>query len=131
IKDAAARSGVEITGIHWVLFKPEGLYMNHPEAGIRGRTAKYFFDLVEFCADLGGKLMVVGSPKQRNVMPGVNQSQAREWTLETLRKAVGRAEERGVTICFEPLGPAETNFINTAAEALEFVQEAGSPRLKI
>src|SRR5215831_11077916 len=59
IRDAAARNGIEIAGIHWVLVKPEGLYINHPDAGIRSRTARYFCELVDFCADVGGKVMVV------------------------------------------------------------------------
>jgi sugar phosphate isomerase/epimerase len=36
-----------------------------------------------------------------------------------------------VTICLEPLASAETNFINTAAEAIEFIQQFGSPNFKI
>jgi sugar phosphate isomerase/epimerase len=44
---------------------------------------------------------------------------------------VRHAEDRGVTICFEPLAPAETNFINTAADAIAFVQRVPSPNFKI
>ena len=131
IREAAARNGIAMAGIHWVLVKPEGLYVNHPNAGVRERTAAYFCDLVDFCADVGGSRMVVGSPKQRNLMPGVSREQAKEWTLETFRGAVARAEERQVTICLEPLAPTETNFINTAAEAIEFVQRLPSPRFQI
>lgn len=131
IREAAARSQIQIAGIHWVLVKPEGLYMNHPDRSIRARTARYFCDLVEFCADLGGKVMVVGSPKQRDIMAGVTAEQAREWAAETFRDAVSTGEQRGVTICFEPLAPVETNFINTAAEALEFVQRLPSSAFKI
>ena len=36
-----------------------------------------------------------------------------------------------MTICFEPLAPAETNFINTAAEAIEFARQFNSPNFKI
>jgi sugar phosphate isomerase/epimerase len=111
--------------------KPEGLYINHPDRSLRERTAKYFCDLVDFCADLGGEVMVVGSPKQRNLLPGVSREQAWEWATATFRNAVAQAEQREVTICFEPLAPAETNFINTAAEALQFVQQLPSPRFKI
>jgi sugar phosphate isomerase/epimerase len=131
IREAAARHHIEIAGIHWVLVKPEGLYINHPDSSLRERTAGYFGDLVDFCADLGGSVMVVGSPKQRNVLPGVSREQAWDWAAETFRAAVARAEARAVTICFEPLAPAETNFINTAAEALQFVQRVPSPRFKI
>jgi sugar phosphate isomerase/epimerase len=131
IREAAARNQIAIAGIHWVLVKPEGLYINHPDRSLRERTAKYFCDLVDFCADLGGGVMVVGSPKQRNVLPGVSREQAWEWAAATFRNAVAQAEQRAVTICFEPLAPAETDFINTAAEALQFVQQLASPHFKI
>lgn len=131
IRDAAARSNIAITGIHWVLVKPEGLYINHTDPTIRNRTATYFCDLVDFCADLSGKIMVVGSPKQRNILPGVSAPQAAAWAAETFRTAVSRAEQRQVTICFEPLAPAETNFINTALDAIKFVQSVPSPNFKI
>lgn len=131
LRDSAARNGIEIAGIHWVLVKPEGLYLNHPDSSVRERTANYFCDLVEFCADIGGARMVVGSPKQRNLLPNVSFEQGRDWTIETFRAAVGRAEARGIIICFEPLGPAETNFINTAAEAIGLVERLPSPSFKI
>jgi len=131
IRDAAARIGIEIAGIHWVLVKPEGLYINHPDRTIRERTASYFCELVDFCADLGGTVMVVGSPKQRNLLPDVSREQAWDWALATFKNAVAQAEKRRVTICFEPLSPVETNFINTAAEAIQFIQQAPSPNFQI
>jgi sugar phosphate isomerase/epimerase len=36
-----------------------------------------------------------------------------------------------VTICFEPLAPTETNFINTAEEAIRFTRQFDSPNFKI
>jgi|SRR5215471_10498252 len=131
IRESARRHNMQIAGIHWLLVKPEGLYINHADAAVRERTARYFCDLVDFCADIGGRVMVAGSPKQRNIMPGVSPDQAREWAVATFQDAVTRAEDRGVTICFEPLGPAETNFINTAAEAIGFVQQLKSSAFKI
>ncbi|HTL16528.1 MAG TPA: sugar phosphate isomerase/epimerase family protein, partial [Patescibacteria group bacterium] len=131
IRQLAAQNGIEIAGIHWVLVKPEGLYINHPDRAIRERTSDYFCQLVEFCADIGGTRMIVGSPKQRNVLPGVSFEQACDWALETFRNAVARASARDVTICFEPLGPGETNFVNTAADAIELVQRLPSQHFKI
>ena len=75
--------------------------------------------------------MVVGSPKQRNMLPSGTREQAWEWAITTFRNAVVQAEQRGVVICLEPLAPAETNFINTAAEALQFVQLVSSPHFEI
>jgi sugar phosphate isomerase/epimerase len=130
-QQTAARNGIEIAGIHWVLVKPEGLHITHPDAGIRQRTTHYFCELVDFCADLGGKVMVVGSPKQRNAMPGVSSEQALDWAAATFQPAVAQAEAREVTICFEPLAPVETNLINTAADAIQFAERLDSRNFKI
>jgi sugar phosphate isomerase/epimerase len=131
IKDAAARARIAISGIHWVLVQTEGMYLTSPDPGTRGRTSRYFSELVDFCADIGGCIVVVGSPKQRNVMEGVTYQQAWDWATEVFQPAVRRAEERGVTICFEPLAPAETNFVNTAAEGIRFARQFNSPAMSI
>ena len=131
IRDEAARADIAISGIHWVLVQAEGMYLNHPDPAVRNRTAKYFCDLVDFCADIGGGTIVVGSPKQRNVMEGVSPQQAWDWAAATFRDAVLHAGGRGITICLEPLAPGETNFINTADEAIRFVRQHESPNFKI
>src|SRR5579872_6496077 len=122
IREAAKRIGIAISGIHWVLVQADGMYLTHPEAETRKRTAAYFCDLVDFCADLGGKIIVVGSPKQRNVLPSVSAKQAWDWASETFRDSMKRAEDRGVIICIEPLSTIETDFITTAADAVHFAQ---------
>src|SRR5688572_2709706 len=116
IRAAAEQHGIEISAIHWVLVQADGMYLTHPDPAVRRRTSNYFSELVNFCADLGGRVIVVGSPKQRNLMEGVTPAQAWEWATAVFREPVMRAEQRGVTICFEPLAPSETNFINTSAE---------------
>jgi sugar phosphate isomerase/epimerase len=131
IRDSAARAGMAICGIHWVLVQVEGLYLTHDDASIRRRTAKYFCDLVDFCADLGGKVIVVGSPKQRNLLPGVTMEQAWAWATETFRDCVKRAGDRGVIVCIEPLSTAETDFITTAADAVRFAGQFGSAHFKM
>src|SRR5260221_10456 len=131
IREAAARAGLAISGIHWVLVQAEGMYLNHPDKTIRERTGQYFCDLVDFCADIGGRTIVVGSPKQRNILEGVSPAQAWEWAKEVFARWTERAKQRGITICLDPLAPAETNFINTADEAVRFVKQFDSPRFKI
>jgi sugar phosphate isomerase/epimerase len=131
IRETARGIGIEISGIHWVLVQAEGMYLNHVDAAVRRRTAEYFVELVNFCADIGGRIIVVGSPKQRNVMDGVTPEQAWQWATETFRDAVKRAEDRNITICFEPLAPSETNFVNTAADGIRFARQFNSRAMKI
>ena len=131
IRETAVETGLEISGIHWVLIQADGMHLTHPDSAIRARTADYFVALADFCADLGGRTIVVGSPKQRNVMEGVSPEQAREYATAVFRPAVARAADRGVTLCFEPLAPSETNFINTAADAIAFAGQFGSPAMSV
>ncbi len=131
IRQQARESGIEISGIHWVLAQTEGLHLTHPDSAVRSRTSDYLVELVQCCADLGGRRMIVGSPKQRNILPEVTPDQAWGWAQESFKAAVRTAEQRGVVICFEPLAPSETNFINTAAEAIQFIRQVPSPAFKI
>lgn len=131
IRQAAAEAGITITGIHWVLAQTEGLFLNHGDPAVRERSTKYFCDLVDFCSDIGGNIIVVGSPKQRNVPEGATAQQAWDWAKQTLQRPVARALHCGITICLEPLSPQETNFINTAEEAVRFVKQIRSPSLKV
>jgi hypothetical protein len=41
IRRAAEDNGIEIVGLHWLLVKPEGLYINHPDEYIRIQTQEY------------------------------------------------------------------------------------------
>jgi len=131
IKAAATKHRIAISGIHWVLVQAEGMYLHHTDPDVRKRSAKYLCELADFCADLGGNIIVVGSPKQRNVPAGVTLQQAWDWAQETFSPAIQRAQNLGVTLCLEPLSPMETNFINTAEEAIRFVRYFNSPALKI
>jgi sugar phosphate isomerase/epimerase len=131
IKALAARHNIEISGIHWVLVQTEGLHLTHPDDETRKRTSDYLVALVDFCADIGGKFIVVGSPKQRNLEAGVTLEQGWKFATDCFRDPVKQAATRAVTICFEPLAPSETNFINTAAKAIEFTRQFNSDHFKI
>ena len=131
LRRAAEARGVEVLGLHWLLVKPPGLYITHPDAAVRRRTADYFRQLVDLCADLGGRVMVIGSPKQRNLMPGVSREQAMEYAAQVFGPSLDPAARRGVTLAFEPLGPAETDFVNTVAEAIELVKQVEHPNFRI
>jgi len=131
IRAAAKKAGVEIVGLHWLLVSPKGLYMNCLDDEVRNRTLDYFRDLIEFCADLGGSIMVVGSPKQRNVPDGMPQDRIWKVTKQFFMDCLPVAKRRAVTVSIEPLAQEETNFINTAAEAMEMVDEIDSPYFKL
>ena len=131
LRNAALRAGVPVVGLHWLLVKPEGLYVTTPDDAVRQRTADYFIDLVRLCADLGGSLMVIGSPKQRTLLPGISKARALGYACEVFGRALPEAERCGVTLAIEPLTPRETDFINTAEDGIELIEALRHPNFRL
>jgi sugar phosphate isomerase/epimerase len=131
LRETAQRFGLETIGLHWLLAKTEGFHLTTRDREIRRATSAYFVELARCCADLGGKILVLGSPLQRNLEPGVSISEALDHAEEVLRDALPTCEERGVTIAFEPLTKKETDFINTCEEACVLIDHIDHPNLKL
>lgn len=127
MKQVAEDAGVEIIGLHWLLAKTEGLHLTTSDAAVRKATADYLIQLGQACADLGGDLMVFGSPFQRNLEDGMTREQAYANAAEIFRTALPSMNDRGVRICMEPLTPKETDFVNTCADACELIDMVDQP----
>jgi len=129
--EAAQSFSLEICGLHWLLVSPPGLHLAHPDPTVRERTVEYMGELARFCADLNGRVMVLGSPKQRSTLPG--QSREAAWVLlrDSLKRACRYAEDLGVVIALEPLARHLTDMVNTVGEAVRMVKEVGSPALRV
>lgn len=131
LKTVAADHGLEIIGLHWLLAQTEGLHLTAADAATRQRTADYFRELTDLCADLGGTLMVLGSPQQRNREPRISQTDAQDHAIEIFQKILPHLEDRQVTLLMEPLTTKETNFCNTCAEAAELIGRVDHPRFRL
>jgi sugar phosphate isomerase/epimerase len=83
------------------------------------------------CADLGGNIMVFGSPMQRNLEPGMSRHEAYDNAAEVFRTAMPVLADRGVTIAMEPLTPKETDFVNSCAEAVELMELVDHPNFAL
>ncbi len=131
VRTMAEDAGLEIIGLHWLLVKTEGLYLTSPDPTTRRRTSDYLKALAELCADLGGWVMVLGSPKQRNLLPGVSYEEAEAYATEVLHGAIPACKAYGVTIGLEPLGPAEGDFMLTAEAGIRLAKMVDSPHCKL
>ena len=130
IRRIVEASGLVVTGLHWLLVRPTGLSLTDPDAAVRARTLDVVTRLIGLCAELGGKVLVHGSPQQRQVAPGETHATARDRLVEFLAEAARVAAAHRVTYCIEPLGRAETALINTVAEAAEVVRAVDSAALR-
>ena len=131
LRKIAADAGLEIIGLHWLLAKTEGFYLTTPDAQTRTATADYLCELTRLCRDLGGHLMVLGSPKQRNLLPGVSHDDGMRYAADALKRVIPTLEECGVTIAIEPLGPEEGDFLRTADLGAELMRMIGSEHYKL
>lgn len=131
VKQQAADAGLEVVGLHWLLAKTAGFHLTSPDAAVRRATSEYLSALAELCGDLGGTIMVLGSPQQRKLLPGVAYNDAQEFAAEVLRGAMPACAARGVTIALEPLGPSETDFMMTAKNGMALAELVGSPHCQL
>jgi sugar phosphate isomerase/epimerase len=131
IKRQAADAGLEVVGLHWLLAKTAGFYLTSPQAVVRQATAEYLKALVKLCGDLGGTIMVLGSPQQRNLLPGVGYDEAESHAAEVLRSVMPACADHDVTLALEPLGPAEGNFMLTAKSGIHLAEMVDSPHCKL
>jgi sugar phosphate isomerase/epimerase len=127
LRRQAEDCGIAIVGLHWLLAKTDGLQLTSPDKAVRRATAAYLVELARACRDLGGDLMVFGSPGQRRIPAGATRAQAAEYALDTFGQALPGIAECGVRLCLEPLAPTEADFINTCAEAVALLDRLPHP----
>jgi sugar phosphate isomerase/epimerase len=99
-------------------------------SGPREAASDYLIALADFCSELGGSVMVLGSPAQRMIPEGETRDLAAARFVEAIRPAMERADSLGISLCLEPLPMPDTNFLHSLQEASEVIRlfEEGSAR---
>jgi len=119
--------GLKYVGLHWLMVSPKGLHVTTPDKALRERSWEHIRRLIDLSADLGPKgVMVFGSPVQRGTTGGINRDEAARNFVEGLRSVAHHAQAKGVLILVEALPKAQTDVINTLAEAAAVVREIGA-----
>lgn len=129
IRDLAHECEITIAGTHWILVSELNLMLFDNLGKCREETVEYLKDVVIFTADIGGEVVVFGSPKQRSVHSHELLNLARRNALQVLGEIGDLANECGVIFCIEPLSRDQTNFINTVNEAMDLIENAGESGL--
>ena len=128
---AAGDAGVEIVGLHWLFVSPKGLHLTTPDDAVRAKTADYLKSLARFCGDVGGTVMTLGSPQQRNIESPNTFEEGYKRAKDLLASCGETLADCGVTLCIEALAPAETNFIQTLDESTKLADEIGHPNIDV
>ncbi len=99
------------------------------DPAVRARTVDVIRRLIALCHDLGGTMIVHGSPAQRRLEPG-HEAESYRYGVECWAAIAKDAEAAGITYCIEPLHQPDANFVNTVEEAAAIVRQIDSPAVR-
>ncbi len=126
-----AENGLEFAGLHWSMMGASiPVHLTDPQK--IDNNATWLAGVGNLCADLGGKIVVVGSPKQRNIaaVPNLSYADGKAAFAESFRTAASRVPA-GVTFALEQLASYETDFLTDFDEAAELVNLIGMPNVRL
>jgi D-psicose/D-tagatose/L-ribulose 3-epimerase len=125
-----SNAGIECAGLHWLFVAPpKGLHFTTPDNNVRQRSVEYLVKLIDFCGDMGGEVMIFGSPNQRGTTQGATVQEALNIYIDGLAQVADHAQQRGVMILVEPLPGSATDVVNTMSEAMYVVNKIGHPAI--
>lgn len=122
-------AGLRVVGLH-------SLFFDQPELGLfkgaapRARALDFLQHLSGVCRDLGGRTLIYGSSAARRrgtLAADVAFAEAADF----FAALAGRIKDHGTCFCFEPLGPDESDFINSAFDSLRIITAVASPTLRL
>jgi D-psicose/D-tagatose/L-ribulose 3-epimerase len=122
--------GLVCSGLHWLLVSPKGFHITTRDAEVRRRSWAYLDKLIDFCGDLGGPVMILGSPFQRSASGEMTIEECNSRLIEGLAGLAPHAAERNVTLLMEAIPSRETNVVNTLAEAAAIVRAVRHPAVQ-
>lgn len=130
VRQLITNAGLNVVGLHWLLVSPPGLSITSADPDIRTATLEVLRGLVHLCAELDGRLLIHGSPEQRQISFAENWSEARKRAVEAIALAAELAAKAGLVYCLEALPRTSTNFVNRISEAAEIVDAVRNPALR-
>jgi D-psicose/D-tagatose/L-ribulose 3-epimerase len=111
-------------GLAVLSLTPENVDPAHPDKRVWDEAMDYYLRLLDFAAELGGGIVcchgAVGRTRAVSTYEG-------EWAvyIEAVQRIGQRAEELGLQVAMEVLNRYEAHLLNTAREAVRFVEEVG------
>lgn len=131
VRDAAQGAGIAVSGLHWLLLAPKGLSITSENREVWQHSVDVMRANIEICAELGGDVLVHGSPAQRRLPEGQTEAEAaRARAVDAFAAIAPDAEAGNVIYCIEALAAPMANFVNSVAEAVEVVDAVGSTHVR-
>lgn len=114
----------------WRRFVPPNLPVAGPEVDISAITEFLKITLGRI-RELGGKVVVFGSPLSRKIPEDFSRDKAREQLVRFLQTCGEIARSHDLVVVIEPIIRKNCNVLNTVAEALSLAREVARPEIQV
>lgn len=94
-------------------------------------VVNYLDSTLNRCKQLGGEMVVYGSPGTRKVPEGFSKDHAWRQLVSFLQRAGDIAQSKGLIVAIEPCNQKETNTLNTGEETLRILHDVNHPCVKM
>jgi len=112
-------------GLAVLSLTPANVDLAHPDVAVRNEAVDYYFRLLDFAAALGDAIVCCHGAVGR-IRALSSYEEERRVFVDAVRRIAHRAQQADLRIAMEVLNRYEAHLLNTAREALGFVQEVGA-----
>lgn len=120
-------AGLRVVGLHSLLFDQPDLKLFGDNAS-SSRLEQFFVHLSGICRDLGGKTLIWGGGRHRGA---VAEADAESIAADFMANVARKIEDHGTVFCFEPLGPTDSDFINSVLTSVDIVETVNHSALAV
>jgi len=117
-------------GLAVLSLTPDNVDLAHPDAGVRAEALDYYVRLLDFGAAVEAPVVSCHGAVGR-VRALASQDEEYGHFLTGVRQVAARAAELNLRLAMEVLNRYESHLLNTATQALEFIEEVGAPNAGI
>ena len=130
IRNALQNEDLRFAGLHWLLVGPSGLHATSPDRRTWQRTWDHVARLIDLAGELGGGVMVFGSPTQRSSRGLSTPAEALERFIDGLSGVADKARAANSRILLEALSSGATDIVNTLEEVHQILQQINHPAIE-
>lgn len=108
----------------------KSICLSDPQPEARKMALRELTSIIKLAARFSAPV-IIGGVRGKLTGETTQWIEQRAAAVNTLRKCAGVAEDLGICLLVEPINHYETNFINSAREGLEFIDEIGKPAVRL
>jgi sugar phosphate isomerase/epimerase len=122
---AEVKATLDKHGLAVLSLTPEDVDLPHPDAEVRAEAVDYYLRLLDFAAVVGAPIVGCHGAVGR-IRPVTTYEQEVVNYVVGVQRIAERAQELGLRLAIEVLNRYESHLLNTAEEAVRFVEEVGA-----